>query len=79
MIDSPVLVLNQSYEPLNLCRTRRAIVLLFRGKAKVISTDLLNETVTVQLLDGDVTKEIALDELVRPEEKSYKEADETQR
>ncbi len=36
MIDSPVLVLNQSYEPLNLCRTRRAIVLLFRGKAEVL-------------------------------------------
>ena len=36
MIDSPVLVLNQSYEPLNLCRTRRAIVLMFRGKAEVL-------------------------------------------
>ena len=35
-IDSPVLVLNQSYEPLNLCRTRRAIVLIFRGKAEVL-------------------------------------------
>ncbi|GAI28951.1 unnamed protein product [marine sediment metagenome] len=36
MTDSPVLVLNQSYEPLNLCRTRRAIVLIFRGKAEVL-------------------------------------------
>ncbi len=36
MIKSSVLVLNQSYEPLNLCRTRRAIVLLFRGKAEVL-------------------------------------------
>jgi 5-methylcytosine-specific restriction endonuclease McrA len=36
MIDSPVLVLNQSYEPLNLCRTRRAIVLVFCGKAEVV-------------------------------------------
>ena len=36
MINSPVLVLNQSYEPLNLCRTRRAIVLVFRGKAEVL-------------------------------------------
>jgi 5-methylcytosine-specific restriction endonuclease McrA len=36
MVDSPVLVLNQSYEPLNLCRTRRAIVLVFRGKAEVL-------------------------------------------
>ena len=48
------------------------------GKAKVISTDLLKETVTVQLLDGGVTKEVALDELVRPGEKSSKEADESQ-
>ncbi|MEE8636707.1 MAG: HNH endonuclease [Dehalococcoidia bacterium] len=36
MIDCSVLVLNQSYEPLNLCRTRRAVVLIFRGKAEVL-------------------------------------------
>jgi len=36
MTEAPVLVLNQSYEPLNLCRTRRAIVLIFRGKAEVL-------------------------------------------
>lgn len=36
MVDSPVLVLNQSYEPLNLCRIRRAVVLVFRGKAEVL-------------------------------------------
>jgi len=36
MINFPVLVLNQSYEPLNLCRVRRAIVLVFRGKAEVL-------------------------------------------
>jgi len=36
VVNSPVLVLNQSYEPLNLCRTRRAIVLVFRGKAEVL-------------------------------------------
>ena len=48
------------------------------GKAKVISTDLLKETVTVQLLDGDATREISLHELVRPEEKSSNEGNETQ-
>ena len=47
------------------------------GKATVISTDLFKETVTVQLLDSEVTKEIALDELTRPEEKPSKEADRT--
>lgn len=45
------------------------------GKAKVISTNLLKETVTVQLLDSEEIKEIALDELVQPEEKSSEEAD----
>lgn len=39
------------------------------GKATVISTDLFKETVTVQLLDSELVREIALDELVHPEEK----------
>jgi len=39
------------------------------GKARVIGTNLLKETVTIQLLDSEAIKEIALDELVRPEEK----------
>ena len=36
MVNSSVLVLNQGYEPLNLCRTRRAIVLVLRDKAEVL-------------------------------------------
>ena len=36
MIGWPVLVLNQNYEPLNVCRVRRAMILLFRGKAEVL-------------------------------------------
>jgi 5-methylcytosine-specific restriction endonuclease McrA len=36
MIGLPVLVLNQNYEPLNVCQVRRAMVLLFRGKAEVL-------------------------------------------
>ncbi|MFC1995537.1 HNH endonuclease [Chloroflexota bacterium] len=36
MTNLPVLVLNQSYEPLNICRARRAVVLLYRGKAEVL-------------------------------------------
>ncbi len=31
-----VLVLNQNYEPLNVCNSRRAIVMVFNGKAEVI-------------------------------------------
>lgn len=33
---SPVLVLNQNYEPLNVCTIKRAIVLVFNRKAEVL-------------------------------------------
>jgi len=36
VVNAPVLVLNQSYEPLNICQVRRAIVLLLRGRAEVL-------------------------------------------
>ena len=36
MIDQQVLVLNQSYEPLNVCRVRRAVVLIFQEKAEML-------------------------------------------
>jgi len=36
MVNAPVLVLNEGYEPVNLCRTRRAIVLILRGKAEIL-------------------------------------------
>lgn len=36
MLWSPVLVLNQNYEPLNVCNARRAIVLLDKGKAEAL-------------------------------------------
>jgi cell fate regulator YaaT (PSP1 superfamily) len=39
------------------------------GKASVISTNLIKETVTVQLLDNEEVREIALNELIHPEEK----------
>ena len=35
-IDAPVLVLNQNYEPLNVCNVKRALVLVFNGKAEVL-------------------------------------------
>jgi 5-methylcytosine-specific restriction endonuclease McrA len=35
-MQSAVLVLNQNYEPLNVCNIRRAFVLLDRGKAEVL-------------------------------------------
>ncbi len=36
MINLPVLVLNQSYEPLSICRVRRAVVLLYQNKAEML-------------------------------------------
>jgi 5-methylcytosine-specific restriction endonuclease McrA len=36
MLQEKVLVLNQSYEPLSVCTVRRAVVLLFLGKAEMI-------------------------------------------
>jgi len=36
MINWSVLVLNQNYEPLNICRVRRAIVLVYEGKAEML-------------------------------------------
>lgn len=36
LLNKPVLVLNQNYQPLNVCNARRAIVLLGRGKAETL-------------------------------------------
>ena len=36
-INAPVLVLNQNYQPLNVCNVRRAVVLLGVGKAELMA------------------------------------------
>ncbi|MCD6453620.1 MAG: HNH endonuclease [Dehalococcoidales bacterium] len=36
MADLPVLVLNQNYEPLNICRARRAVVMVYQHKAEML-------------------------------------------
>jgi 5-methylcytosine-specific restriction endonuclease McrA len=36
MINSPVLVLNQNYQPFNVCNVKRAFVLLGHGKAELL-------------------------------------------
>ena len=36
MLSQHVLVLNQNYEPINICSVRRAIILVFRGKAQIV-------------------------------------------
>lgn len=35
-VNQPVLVLNQNYEPLNVCTLKRAIVLVFADKAEIL-------------------------------------------
>lgn len=39
-VNIPVLVLNQDYQPVNVCRVRRAVVLVLQGKAEVIENGL---------------------------------------
>ena len=36
LLNAPVLVVNQNYEPLNICDVKRAVVLLDRGKAELL-------------------------------------------
>jgi 5-methylcytosine-specific restriction endonuclease McrA len=40
LINSPVLVLNQSFEPLNICQARRALTLMLEGKAEMLEDGL---------------------------------------
>ncbi|MBW7889272.1 MAG: HNH endonuclease [Bacteroidetes bacterium] len=37
-LNSKVLVLNQNYEPLSICNVKKAIILLFLGKAELVET-----------------------------------------
>lgn len=39
MLNRHVLVLNQNYEPLSICTAKRAIVLVFLGKAEIVEKD----------------------------------------
>jgi len=38
-LNAQVLVLNQNYEPLNICNVKRALVMVFTGKAEVLEQD----------------------------------------
>ncbi len=60
---SPVLVLNQNYEPLNVCTLRRAIVLVFNRKAEVLESG--DETVRSATLDLDAPSVIRLHRFIR--------------
>ena len=36
-MQAPVLVLNANFEPINICTTRRAVVLIVGGKADMVA------------------------------------------
>ena len=40
-MNNAVLVLNQNYEPLNICNVRRALVLVFSGKAEILEQNVV--------------------------------------
>ena len=60
LLNQPVLVLNQNYEPLHVCNVRRAVVLVARGKAEVI--DQLDRAAA---LLRTVTDEFAVPSVIR--------------
>ncbi|OAI44596.1 HNH endonuclease [bacterium SCGC AG-212-C10] len=64
---SSVLVLNQNYEPLNVCNVRRALVLVLRGKAEVIESarDVLH-TATLVITLPSVIRLVSLVRRPRP-------------
>ena len=41
-VNNAVLVLNQNYEPLNVCNVRRALVLVIGGKAEILEASSLS-------------------------------------
>lgn len=50
-LNAQVLVLNQNYEPLNICNVKRALVMVFTGKAEVLEQDGL----ILHTIDNDYT------------------------
>jgi 5-methylcytosine-specific restriction endonuclease McrA len=45
-VDGAVLVLNQNYEPLNVCNIKRALVLIIGGKAEILEEEAAREVRT---------------------------------
>lgn len=67
-VETAVLVLNQNYEPLNVCNTRRAIVLLDRGKAEVLEHGLgVIRTPSLTLLRPSVIRLVYMIRKPRPQ------------
>lgn len=75
LLDRSVLVLNKDFLPLNVCRTRRALILLLRGKAEIVeegggevhATNTTFQAPSVIRLDSFVTRSKAPRRLTRRE------------
>jgi 5-methylcytosine-specific restriction endonuclease McrA len=67
---SQVLVLNQNYEPLNICNVRRALVLVIMGKAEVLEMNgLVLHTIDQEYRAPSVIRLSALIKRPRPQVK----------
>ena len=69
-MNAQVLVLNQNYEPLNICNVRRALVLVIMGKAEVLEMDgLVLHTIDREYRAPSVIRLSALVKRPRPQVK----------
>jgi 5-methylcytosine-specific restriction endonuclease McrA len=68
MVQTSVLVLNQNYEPINVCNVRRAFVLLDHGKAEVLEVGIgLLRTATVSFPRPSVIRLVYMVRRPRPQ------------
>ncbi len=67
-MNTPVLVLNQNYEPLHICNARRALVLVLGGKAEVLQEedDVHLHTSTAEFIVPSVVRMVYLVHRPRP-------------
>lgn len=57
LLNRSVLVLNQNYEPMSVCSVRRALILIFRGKAHAVEdADAIVRTVTQEFVVPSVVR-----------------------
>ena len=77
MVNSPVLVLNQNYEPINVSRVRRAVVLVIRGKAETLENDSgMIHTARSSIPMPSVIRLVYMVKRPRPEKKLTRREDE---
>jgi 5-methylcytosine-specific restriction endonuclease McrA len=62
-INQPVLILNVNFEPLNVCTTRRALSLVFTGKAEIILNG--RGTIRSAMAEYDIPSVIRMDYMIK--------------